>query len=64
MLAMQCRTAIYTRSPGTFGEQDLRQKVEARGDVVAGIFVDQDVPGRRGRSSGWTALVAALDGVD
>jgi DNA invertase Pin-like site-specific DNA recombinase len=58
---MPQRIAIYTRSTGTSGElgQDLRQKVEARGGFVVGVFA-----GCRGRQSGWNRLMAGLDGLD
>jgi DNA invertase Pin-like site-specific DNA recombinase len=31
---------------------------------VVGVFADKDVPGCRGRKSGWNCLLAGLDGLD
>jgi DNA invertase Pin-like site-specific DNA recombinase len=64
---MQNRTAVYIRSARTSEEleNDLRRHVEARGDVVVGVFSDHDdVDRRRHRSEGWKALLASLHGVD
>jgi hypothetical protein len=61
---MKCRTAIYTRTSGGL-KQDLRQKIEAGGNIVVDVFADHEIAGQSRRShTGRNRLLAALDGID
>jgi hypothetical protein len=60
------RVAIYFRHTGPITDvlSDLRQAVEARGDMVVASFVDDGRIVGRGKYAGWNSLVANLDDVD
>jgi DNA invertase Pin-like site-specific DNA recombinase len=60
------RVTIYCRQtmPNAEVLSDLRQAVEARGDVVMATFADDSRIIGRGKYAGWNALVSKLDQVD
>jgi DNA invertase Pin-like site-specific DNA recombinase len=60
------RIAIYCRQTGPDTDVlfDLRQAVEARGDMVTATFADDGRMTGRGKYAGWNALVATLDHTD
>jgi DNA invertase Pin-like site-specific DNA recombinase len=60
------RVAIYFRHTGPNMDvlSDLRQAVEARGDMVVASFADDGRIAGRGKYAGWNALLASLDDVD
>jgi DNA invertase Pin-like site-specific DNA recombinase len=60
------RIAIYCRQTGPDTDVlfDLRQAVEARGDMVTPTFADDGRMTGRGKYAGWNALVATLDHSD
>jgi DNA invertase Pin-like site-specific DNA recombinase len=60
------RIAIYFRHTGPITDvlSDLRQAVEARGDMVVASFEDDGRIAGRGKYAGWHTLISNLDDVD
>jgi DNA invertase Pin-like site-specific DNA recombinase len=60
------RVAIYTSQtePNPNLLSDLRRAVEAGGDMMAGLFIDDGRITGRGKFAGWNTLVHDLDQVD
>lgn len=64
---MTKRTMIYTRRQSRdtdAGPDSLRQAVEGRGDVVAGVYADDGQITGKGKNAGWRALITKLADID